>query len=68
MGSHPQPSYEKAQGKDKRQLVLEEVQAGVEEERTSKMVGMQQQEAWTSWEGALDRQMTWRIKFSFFSA
>ncbi|XP_061571176.1 uncharacterized protein LOC133424524 [Cololabis saira] len=72
LGAIPQPRYEKVRGKDKRQLVLKEVRAGVEEERTSRMVGMQQQGAWTRWEGALERKVTWsefrqaepqRIKF-----
>ncbi|KAL1249583.1 hypothetical protein QQF64_020588 [Cirrhinus molitorella] len=36
-GMFPQPRYEKAHGKVKRQLLLREVRAGVEEERTSRM-------------------------------
>ncbi|XP_061896860.1 uncharacterized protein LOC133645950 [Entelurus aequoreus] len=72
LGAFPQPHYEKARGKDKRQLVLKEVRAEVEEEQTSRMVGMQQQGGWTRWEGALERRVTWseirlaepqRIKF-----
>ena len=59
LGAFPQPRYENAHGKDKRQLVLKEVRAGVEEERTSRMVGMQQQGAWTRWEGALERKVSW---------
>ncbi|XP_054628013.1 uncharacterized protein LOC129179159 [Dunckerocampus dactyliophorus] len=59
LGAIPQPCYEKAHGKDKRELVLKEVRAGVEEERTSRMVGMQQQGAWTKWEGVLERKVTW---------
>lgn len=59
LGAIPQPCYRKARGKDKRQLVLKEVRAGMEEERTGRMVGMQQQGAWTRWEGALDRKVTW---------
>ncbi|XP_075904972.1 uncharacterized protein LOC142903304 [Nelusetta ayraudi] len=59
LGAFPQPCYEKAHGKDKRQLVLREVRAGVEEERTSRMVAMQQQGAWTRWEDALERKVTW---------
>ncbi|XP_053183947.1 LOW QUALITY PROTEIN: uncharacterized protein LOC128367182 [Scomber japonicus] len=72
LGAIPQPRHDKAQGKDRRHLVLKEVRAGVEEVRTSRMVGMRQQGAWTRWEGALERKLTWndiwktepqRIKF-----
>lgn len=37
LGAIPQPRYKGAQGKERRDLVLEEVRAGVEEVRTSKM-------------------------------
>ncbi|XP_056156928.1 odorant receptor 131-2-like [Lampris incognitus] len=47
LGTIPQPHYDKARGK--------EVQAGVEEERTSKIVGIRQQGAWTS--GFADRSL-----------
>ena len=72
LGAIPQPRYGKAQGRDRRQLVLEEVHAGIEEERTSRMVGMRQQGAWTRWESAMEKKVTWnelwhaepqRIKF-----
>lgn len=42
LGAFPQPRYEKAHGKDRHQLGLKEVRAGVEEEKTNRMVGMQQ--------------------------
>lgn len=35
------------------------MQAGVEEEWTSRMVAMQQQGTRTRWEGALERKVTW---------
>ncbi|KAI7802934.1 polyprotein, partial [Triplophysa rosa] len=50
----------------------QEVRAGVEELRASQMVGMRQQGAWTRWEQAVDRKISWnelwraepyRIKF-----
>ncbi|XP_039590572.1 uncharacterized protein LOC120514312 [Polypterus senegalus] len=72
LGAIPKPQYNKAQGKVRRELVLEEVRAGVEEVRTSRAVSMRQQGAWTRWEGALERKITWndiwkaepqRIKF-----
>ncbi|XP_049324773.1 uncharacterized protein LOC125789951 [Astyanax mexicanus] len=72
LGFIPQPRCDLAQGKDRRHLVLEEVRAGVEDKRTSRMVSMQQQGASTRWEGALERKLTWneiwkaepqRIKF-----
>ena len=59
LGTLPQPLFEKAQGKEKRQLILEEVRLGIEEERASKMVGMQQQGACTKWEGVLERKVAW---------
>ena len=39
-GSFPKPRYDKAHGKEKRQLVQNEMRAEVVEERWSKMVGM----------------------------
>lgn len=38
--------YERAHGKDRQELFLKEVRAGIEEQRTSRMVGKQQQGAW----------------------
>ncbi|XP_061589349.1 uncharacterized protein LOC133454644 [Cololabis saira] len=72
LGSNPRPSYNKTQGKERRLLIQEEVRAGVEEARCSRAVGMRQQGAWTRWEEAADRKITWtelwrsephRIKF-----
>ncbi|KAK0150652.1 hypothetical protein N1851_008245 [Merluccius polli] len=72
LGSVPTTRYDKALGKDRRRLVQEEVRAGVEELRASQMVGMRQQGAWTRWEQAVDRKISWselwqaephRIKF-----
>ena len=68
---HP-PRFDKARGKERRQLVQNEVRAAVEEERSSRAVGMRQQGAWTRWEQAVERKITWtdlwraephRIKF-----
>ncbi|KAL4008469.1 hypothetical protein ACER0C_002321 [Sarotherodon galilaeus] len=72
LGSSRTPNYNKAQGKEKRSLILEEVRAGVEEKRTSQVVQLRQQGAWTRWEQAVERKVTWnelwkaepqRIKF-----
>lgn len=45
----PSGQIRKAKGKERRHLLQEEVRAGVEEERASRMVGLKQQEAWTKW-------------------
>ncbi len=72
LGTFPTPQYEKAKGKERRRLVQEEVRAEVEERRTSRAVGLRHQGAWTRWEQAVDRKVTWtdlwraepqRIKF-----
>ncbi|RXN33229.1 reverse transcriptase [Labeo rohita] len=52
-------AFDKAQGKDRCQLVQEEIRAGVEERRMSTIVGMRQQGAWTRWELAMDRTISW---------
>ncbi|XP_075304756.1 retrovirus-related Pol polyprotein from type-1 retrotransposable element R2 [Odontesthes bonariensis] len=52
LGSNPRPSYNKVKGKERRQLIQEEVRPGVEEVRCSRAVGMCQQGAWTRWEEA----------------
>ncbi len=50
LGSFSKPHYDKARGRKQRQLVQNEVQAEVEEDRLTKMVGMRQNGAWTRWE------------------
>ena len=45
LGSFPKPRYDKVRGREKRQLVQDEVRTEVEEDRLTKMVGMQQQGA-----------------------
>lgn len=61
-------------GKERRQLVKNEVRVAVEEERSSRAVGMRQQGARTRWEQVVERKITltdlwWaephRIKFLF---
>ncbi|XP_076860736.1 uncharacterized protein LOC143513938 [Brachyhypopomus gauderio] len=59
LGSFTRPCYGKAQGKERRQMIQSEIRAGVEEERRSRMVGMRQQGAWTNWENASARKITW---------
>lgn len=46
LGAFLWPHYERAHGKDRQELFLKEVRAGIEEQRTSRMVGKQQQGAW----------------------
>ncbi|XP_053332775.1 uncharacterized protein LOC128506382 [Clarias gariepinus] len=59
-------------GEGRRRLVQEEVRAAVEETRSCKAVEMRLQGAWTRWENAVERKVTWteiwkaephRIKF-----
>lgn len=59
LGSFPNPRYDKAKGREKRQLVQDEVQTELDEDRLTKMVGMQQQGVWTRWENAEQRKITW---------
>ncbi|XP_031136520.1 uncharacterized protein LOC116036966, partial [Sander lucioperca] len=72
LGSTPTTHYNKLKGKERRDLVQKEVRAGVEEQRASQMVGLRQQGAWTRWEDAMERKISWaelwraepyRIKF-----
>ncbi|XP_049337547.1 uncharacterized protein LOC125802987 [Astyanax mexicanus] len=59
LGSYARPRYDKAQGKERRQMVQAEIRAGVEEERRSRAVTMRQQGAWTNWDNASARKITW---------
>ena len=72
LGTLISPRFDKARGKERRQLVQNEVRAVVEEERSSRAVGMRQQGAWTRWEQVVERKISWadlwraephRIKF-----
>ena len=42
LGTYPSHPYDKARGKERQQLIQDEVRAMVEEERSSKAVGMGQ--------------------------
>lgn len=59
IGYFPSTRVDKAQGKQRQRLIQEEVRAGVEEERASRMAGMGQQGAWTKWENVRQRKITW---------
>ena len=59
LGYFSSPQINKATGKDKRDLILEEVRSSAEEERRVKAVGLGQQGAWTRWEGVDKRIVTW---------
>lgn len=76
LGSFPAPHVNLSSGKERNSLVQEEVRATVEEIRSCRAVGMKQQGAWTRWEKAIDRKVTWtelwkaephRIKFLIMS-
>lgn len=59
LGYFPKAQVSRAQGKERHQLLQEEVRAGVEEERVSRAVGLKRQGAWTRWESTLQRKVTW---------
>lgn len=59
LGYFPKTIISQVRGKEKHHLIQEEVRAGVEEERVSRAVGLRQQGAWTRWESALQRKITW---------
>lgn len=40
-------------------MAHEEIRAGVEEKRISRMGGIRQQGAWTRWEQVMDRKISW---------
>ena len=54
--SFPSTHTNSAKGKERRQLILEEVCEGVEEVRYCKMVGLSQQGAWTKWGGCREKK------------
>ncbi|KAK0134731.1 Retrovirus-related Pol polyprotein from type-2 retrotransposable element R2DM [Merluccius polli] len=57
LGTTAPPRFDR--GKERRQLVQNEVRAAVEEERSIRAVGMRHQGAWTRWEQAVERKITW---------
>lgn len=57
--SFPIPQMNTIRRKEGCHLVQEEVRAAVDETRTCKSVGMKQQGAWTRWENAVERKVTW---------
>ncbi|XP_049336392.1 uncharacterized protein LOC125802421 [Astyanax mexicanus] len=59
LGYFPKILISQTRGKERHHLIQEEVRAGVEEERLSRVVGLRQQGAWTRWESALKRRITW---------
>ena len=58
LGFFPSTHTNSAKGKERRQLILEEVREGVEV-RYGKMVGLSQQGAWTRWEDVEKKGVTW---------
>ena len=59
LGFFPSTHTNSAKGKERRQLIQEEVREGVEEVRYCKMVGLSQQGAWTRWEDVEKKGITW---------
>ena len=59
LGFFPSTHTNCAKGKERRQLIQEEVREGVEEVRYCKMVGLSQQGAWTRWEDVEKKSIIW---------
>lgn len=59
LGFLPSIQVDTAKGKERQHLLQEEVRAGVEEVRASKMLGLRQQGAWTRGENTQWRKITW---------
>lgn len=59
LGTTSTTQYSKARGKERRDFIQLEVRAGIEEQRASQWVGLRQQGAWTRWEEAMDRKISW---------
>ena len=59
LGYFPSTQILRAMGKQRLNLIQEEICTSVEEERTGKMVGLSQQEAWTWWENLMKRRISW---------
>ncbi|KAK7889536.1 hypothetical protein WMY93_025096 [Mugilogobius chulae] len=64
-GSNTKPIYSKTRGKERRKLIQDEVRAEVEEARGSKIVAMGQQGAWSRWEHASNRRISWADLWKF---
>ena len=68
LGVFPSTHTNSAKGKERCQLIQEEVREGVEEVSYCKMVGLSQQGAWTRWEDVEKKRITWsdcwRLDFS----
>ena len=59
LGFFPSTHPNSAKGKERRQLIPEEVCEGVKEVRYGKMVDLSQQGTWTRWENVEKRRVTW---------
>ena len=59
IGNLERPNWEKASTRERREMVQKEVRAAEEESRQTKAVGMKQQGAWTRWEEALPKKLSW---------
>nr|XP_033471287.1 uncharacterized protein LOC117249646 [Epinephelus lanceolatus] len=59
LGYFPKIQVSKARGKERHQLLQEEVRAGMEEEQVCRAVGLWQQGKWTGWESTLQCKVTW---------
>ena len=72
LGCITRAMWREASVEERRHLVQEEIRQTEEEQRMARAVGMAKQGAWTRWEDALQRKLTWdniwkmedhRIKF-----
>lgn len=57
LGNLEVPCFDKAQGRERQQLIQDEIRASAKKERMNKAVAMRQQEAWTRWEQALEQRI-----------
>nr|AAN12398.1 polyprotein [Tetraodon nigroviridis] len=59
LGTTPTTHLSRLKGKERRDQVQLEVRASIEEQRASQWVGLRQQGAWTRWEEAMARKISW---------
>ena len=59
LGSSGMKWWSKTEGKERRDMIIEEIRQSEDSERIQKAVQQPQQGQWTSWESALQRSLTW---------
>ena len=60
LGNYETVHWKTASPKEKRHLVVQQIRQTEEDKRLVKAVGMAQQGAWTRWESAMDRNLSWK--------